>query len=275
MNEEIIQFGDNENLIGILSKPDEIQIDKPIFIFVNSGLLHRVGPFRIYVATSRELVKSNFASLRMDLSGKGDSLPKQNSLNLKDNINQDIVDAMDHLQAKLGVKQFVICGICTGADNAYEISFNDERVKGIVPIDGYAYPTSTFHIKKLSSRLTSKSSWLNLLGKVLPLNRNKSQKRLDKSSVSSDYRMIFPEKAIFKQRLASTLENGTKLLVIFTGGWYMFYNHKNQFKDSIQELYSEDKIQVEYNQKSDHTFILQKDKEWLISTVVDWAKVNF
>jgi len=277
MNEKIIQFGDNQSLIGILSSPDSIQKDKPIFIFVNSGLLHRVGPFRIYVATARELANQNFTSLRMDLSGKGDSLAKQNSLTLKENTNQDIIDAMDYLQESTGVSQFVVCGICTGADNAYEIAFNDDRIKGVIPIDGYAYPTTTFHIKKLMLRLTNFNSWTNLAGKFLPFLAKKDEKtsRLNKSEVTMNYKMIFPEKSAFENNLSQALNKGSKFLVIFTGGWYMFYNYKQQFKNAIGDLFSEDKIKVEHNQKSDHTFILQKDKEWLISTIVNWAKNNF
>ncbi|PCI73548.1 MAG: hypothetical protein COB38_00340 [Gammaproteobacteria bacterium] len=277
MNEKIIQFGDNQNLIGILSSPESIQKDKPIFIFVNSGLLHRVGPFRIYVATARELAKQQFTSLRMDLSGKGDSLAKQNSLSLKENTNQDIIDAMDYLQESTGVSQFVVCGICTGADNAYEIAFSDERIKGVIPIDGYAYPTAKFHFKKLYLRLTNSNSWRNLVSKFLPFIVKKDVKisRLNKSDVTMNYKMIFPEKSVFENKLSQTLNRGSKFLVIFTGGWYMFYNYKHQFKKAIGDLFSEDKIKVEHNKKSDHTFILQKDKEWLISTIVGWAKRNF
>ncbi|PHS19901.1 MAG: hypothetical protein COA86_03900 [Kangiella sp.] len=277
MNEKIIQFGDSQNLIGVLSSPDIIQKDKPIFIFVNSGLLHRVGPFRIYVATARELANQKFTSLRMDLSGKGDSLTKHNSLSLKENTNQDIIDAMDYLQESTGISQFVVCGICTGADNSYEIAFNDERVKGVIPIDGYAYPTTKFHLKKLLLRLTNFKSWTNLASKFLPFLAKTDVKtsRLNKSDVTMNYKMLFPEKSVFENNLSQALNRGSKFLVIFTGGWYMFYNYKQQFKNAIGDLFSEDKIKVEHNEKSDHTFILQKDKEWLISTIVNWAKNNF
>ncbi len=286
MNEKIIQFGDSQNLIGILSLPELIQQDKPIFIFVNSGLLHRVGPFRIYVATARELANQKFASLRMDLSGKGDSLAKQNSLSLKENTNQDIIDAMDYLQESTGVSQFVVCGICTGADNAYEIAFNDERVKGVIPIDGYAYPTTKFHLKKFCLRLTNFSSWKNLTANLLPFiflmpflfrtnKRNVKISRLKKLDVTMNYKMIFLEKSVFENHLSQALNKGSRFLIIFTGGWYMFYNYKRQFEKALGDIFSEDKITVEHNQKSDHTFTLQKDKEWLISTIVTWAKNNF
>lgn len=277
MNEQIIQFGDNQSLIGILSSPEMLQKDKPAFIFVNSGLLHRVGPFRIYVSISRELAKHQFPSLRMDLSGKGDSAVKQNSLSLKENTNQDITDAMDHLQHTLGVSKFIVCGICTGADNAYEIAFNDERVIGVIPIDGYAYPTTKFHLKKLCLRLTNSNSWRNLATKLLPFTqeKNKDEPRLDKSNVSANYRMIFPDKIEFENNLSKALTRGSKFLVVFTGGWYMFYNYKNQFEDSISRIFDDHKIVVKHNPKSDHTYILQKDTQWLISEIVSWTKKHF
>jgi len=277
MNEKIIQFGDNQGLIGVLTSPESMQKDKPIFIFVNSGLLHRVGPFRIYVEAARVLAKQQVTSFRMDLSGKGDSLPKQNSLSLKENTNQDIIDAMDHLQENTGIASFVVCGICTGADNAYEIAFNDDRVKGVIPIDGYAYPTTKFHIKKMFLRICNSNSWKNIANKFLPFRSKNDDRisRINKSDVTTDYRMIFPDKVIFEKDMLQALKRETLFLIIFTGGWYMFYNYPKQFENSISTLFSAEKIEVVHNIKSDHTFILQKDTDWLISTILVWTKKNF
>ena len=273
MNEQVIQFGNQKNLIGVLTQPENSNTERPVFIFVNSGLLHRVGPFRIYVSTARALAKDNFTSFRMDLSGKGDSQPKQNSLSLKENTNQDIMEAMDHLQQTIGAKSFVVCGICTGADNAYEIAFNDDRVKAVIPVDGYAYPTTGFHLRKFFSRLTNINSWKNLVRKVGAL--FSSNNEMGKSELTANYRMVFPEKDHFERNMSRVLDKGVEFLVIFTGGWYMFYNYAQQFADSLTGAFKPKQISVEHNKKTDHTFILQKDKEWLIQTIVDWAKVKF
>ena len=274
MIEEIIRFGDNENLIGILSRPEHITDIKPVFIFVNAGLLHRVGPFRIYVSTARRLVKDQFMSLRMDLSGKGDSQSKNNSLSFKENTNQDIIDAMDHLEGSYTISRFVICGICTGADNAYEAAFTDKRVIGVIPIDGYAYPTPGFYLRKFSSRLGSKRSWVNLAQKMMP-SKGSRDLAVTKSELTSNYRMIFPKKPAFEQSLAASVNRNVSFLVIFTGGWITYYNYKQQFSDSLKVMLSAEGIVVEYNQDTDHTFILQKDKQWLIDTIADWAKVTY
>jgi len=57
MIENIIQFSDNRSMLGVLTEPASPSSKQPAFIFVNSGLLHRIGPFRIYVSLARELAE--------------------------------------------------------------------------------------------------------------------------------------------------------------------------------------------------------------------------
>ncbi len=51
MRERAMKFGDESNLVGVLAEPDagEKQTDTPCVLMLNAGILHHVGPFRIYV----------------------------------------------------------------------------------------------------------------------------------------------------------------------------------------------------------------------------------
>ncbi|MEM9411005.1 MAG: alpha/beta hydrolase, partial [Planctomycetota bacterium] len=57
MNESVCQFGPKNNLMGILTTPDESrQVEgAPIAIVLNAGIIHRVGPFRMHVDLARQL----------------------------------------------------------------------------------------------------------------------------------------------------------------------------------------------------------------------------
>ena len=76
MREQICNFGANNGLFGILTSPDDDAklADAPVAIILNAGIVHRVGPFRMHVDIARQLAAKGFSTLRMDLSGLGDSL---------------------------------------------------------------------------------------------------------------------------------------------------------------------------------------------------------
>ena len=72
MNEEVVKMGKGAQLTGILSRGTESN-HSPVVIMFNAGLLHHVGPFRLWVTLARELARKNIPSLRFDLYAQGDS----------------------------------------------------------------------------------------------------------------------------------------------------------------------------------------------------------
>ena len=58
VTEEPIYFGAGGRLTGILTQPRSLRDESralPRFVFLNAGLLHRVGPNRLYTFLAREL----------------------------------------------------------------------------------------------------------------------------------------------------------------------------------------------------------------------------
>jgi len=274
MNEKIVRFGDKKSMIGILTEPSKESTKDVAFIFLNSGLIHRIGPFQFYVWAARELADDGFACFRIDLSGKGDSAARKSSDSYSDIIKKDVDEAMDRIEKLTGIKKFVICGICTGADNTYEVGFHNDRVVGIVPIDGYAYKTTGFYMRHYGPKVFRFGTWFRLAKRILGMktdNRDEDQVSVPKT----ERQMVFPPKDTYKSQMASTLTRGVKMLVVFTGGWSGFYNYQEQFKEGLPGISSHGGIQVNYLPRSDHTFILRFDRENLISQIRDWAKFHF
>jgi pimeloyl-ACP methyl ester carboxylesterase len=90
----------------------------PAVLFVNTGGVHRIGDGRFTVLMARHLAAQGIASLRMDLSGLGDSLRRDEALTL-DRVyaRYAVADAkagVDWLVAR-GHAKTVMFGICTGA----------------------------------------------------------------------------------------------------------------------------------------------------------------
>ena len=78
MSERPVMIGADRNLMGIVCEPDgPWPASRPAMIMLNAGLIHRVGPNRLHVRLARELAARGFLSLRLDLSGRGDSDPRR------------------------------------------------------------------------------------------------------------------------------------------------------------------------------------------------------
>src|SRR5688500_20259796 len=69
LRERAIRFGSGERLVGILTDPaDGEDAQRPTAVFVTAGMLHRVGPNRLYVTLARRLARLGVPSMRFDLS---------------------------------------------------------------------------------------------------------------------------------------------------------------------------------------------------------------
>ena len=136
MRESIFVSGNSRELIGIFTQPKEsASKEQPIVVMLNAGLLHRVGPFRLHVSLCRKLADAGFSSLRVDLSGIGDSAVVRENLDELKRAEEDVRYFLDSLTERFGVTRFLLLGLCSGADNAHYISVRDKRVVGIVLLD--------------------------------------------------------------------------------------------------------------------------------------------
>ena len=95
MKEQVCQFGPGDNLLGILTTPDEDKkVDgAPIAIILNAGIVHRIGPFRLHVDLARKLANLGFTTLRLDLSGLGDSQARSGKI--ESNQSRALLDVTD------------------------------------------------------------------------------------------------------------------------------------------------------------------------------------
>src|SRR4051812_31655913 len=99
MTEDVLIYNDAQSLVGVLTTPDDNLRDDelPAVILLNGGLLHRVGPNRIYVKIARALATMGLTVLRLDLSNIGDSPPRAENMPIEQSMLADVQDAMDSL----------------------------------------------------------------------------------------------------------------------------------------------------------------------------------
>lgn len=139
MNERAILFGASAALVGVVSEPAGADPSRPAVILLNSGIIHRVGPNRLYVEMARRLVSRGFPVLRFDFSGIGDSPPRQDNLPFAKSSIQETRAAMDYLATTHRSSRFVLAGLCLGAVVSCQTALLDPRVVGTLLINGQGY----------------------------------------------------------------------------------------------------------------------------------------
>ena len=91
MKEEVLQFGQRSSMVGILHSPDGYaNLELPAVLFLNAGLIHRIGPNRIYVKLARQFAQMGFFVFRFDSSGIGDSEVRKDNLPYEKSIIDDV-----------------------------------------------------------------------------------------------------------------------------------------------------------------------------------------
>ena len=159
MKEQALSFGPDRSLIGILTDPPREARGggRPAFLFLNSGVLHRVGPNRLHVKLARELAAAGFPGLRFDLSGIGDSPASGGAEGLADRFVRETQEAMDFLKAARNIDRFVLLGNCSGAGVAFLTALADERVCGAAMIN----PQGQRRVRRYAVRLAkNRKSWM-------------------------------------------------------------------------------------------------------------------
>ncbi len=271
MKERVLQIGEKRRLAAILAEPDPSQLQDaaPCALLLNAGIVHRVGPFRLYVDLARSLAVNGYRSLRLDLSGLGDSVIRPGKLSAKERALVDGREACDWLQSHLGVERFVVMGLCSGAYNAHCLSLIEPRIAGAVFIDGIAFATRLHRwrilLRKLSPRFLRnavKRRWWGLM----PLGAADSAgARLAESE-------FFGAGLTQVQATAEVLQlqsQQLRMLFLYTGGNPDF-SHPRQFREMFGITPDRQKLQVDYLPDAEHTLPLPASRRDAIDRIVAW-----
>jgi len=302
MKEESVSFG--SGLQGVYISAAGSSVDAascPVFVLINAGFLHSVGPNRLYTDLSRRLAVYGFDSLRFDLPGIGNSLETEvepemdaeakavsdgNASQCSSSavVKRSINEALSMLSKKAPLQKFVLCGLCSGADDALEFARNDKRIAGIVAIDSAGFRTPAFYLyhvlQHYPRRLFSLSKWRAALSAVLERAGGKQLLAGDSGGNANDgYRKVSEAKE-FRDRLSDILSRTDdqfakcEILFAYTGGVAHYYNHKGQFLSMINGLDTGGQLQVNYYPDSDHLLLVSAHRERLIKDTINWACSN-
>lgn len=274
MKEATCHFGPNNSLFGILTTPDDdVRIDgAPIALILNAGIVHRVGPFRIHVDIARELASQGFSTLRLDLSGLGDSPARTGKIDIEDRALLDVRDAMDFLSQKTGVNEFTLLGLCSGAYNAHRVAVQDERIVGSVFLDGIVFRTAGYHLRR-TMRFFRFRFWRNAVKRRM-MSRHRENDSESAAFNESEFFEVGVDRDVVVGELKSLLQRNVQMLFLYTDGYDDIVG-RQQFQEMYGLRPDSGPLQVEYYPKSEHTFRLIENRRAACVRIADWITERF
>lgn len=298
MNESVVQFGPARGLVGIVTVPAARDPQRPAVVLLNAGLLHRVGPNRIYVQLARALAAAGHLVMRFDFSGLGDSGPRADHLPYAQSAPLEAREAMDWLSEQHGARSFLLIGHCAGAIFAMLVARDDPRVVGAAmlnPEGGDAQWTEIDRKKKVSQEharnygrraLFSRERWAKLLSgradygsiarvvfkdiiwyRIVGLSfRARQALKASQPAVRAAHA------AQARAYLDPIIARGAALLLLHSEGSTGLEQIRATFGAELDRRIAAGSVQLTIIPQSDHLFTLVARQRQVCATLVEWAR---
>lgn len=262
--DRILRFGPGGQLVGIFSGED-LPADAPVLVLPSAGVVPRSGPFRLHVELARRLHGRGIRSFRFDIPGVGEA-PRIKGVGPQ----EATLAAMDCLAVEAGVEQFVIGGVCSAADLAWETAAADSRVRGMVLLDGLAYTGPWYRFALIAGALHRPvRQWFGVVQRLL-MRRAAGPAAL----TTGDYR-DWPSRDGARRQFAGLVAANVHSLWIYTGGFTAVFLHPRQFAWSFGAATRDPRVVMHYWPDCDHTFFAREHRDRLLSTMTDWFSTTF
>ena len=287
VKEEPLLFGKARSLMGIITDPPKSPRDEnfPAVIFLNAGIVHRIGPHRMFVKMARSLANLGFVVLRFDHSGIGDSKARNDRLSFERSSVSETREAMDCLGTIRGSKRFVLVGLCSGTPTSFRTACSDPRVVGLVLLNGVLESPDKINQEVIAYVLNHKIARSYWQGKLfhppswLKMISGKANYKQIVNVLTSYLRdLCVPDaKAVFGANhivgdLRSLIERGVKLLFVYSEGTAVLEYFRMALDKEIRKLRASERVKIQIIQRTDHTFTLLRHQEELLGLVCDWAR---
>jgi pimeloyl-ACP methyl ester carboxylesterase len=286
VRERVVRFGPHQSLVGILTSSKGAPADLPHVVFVNAGIIHRVGPNRLYVDMARAVAALGFSVLRFDLAGLGDSDANLGGGSLLDSAMHDVRGAMDHLAETRQARKFLVFGLCSGANYAMLTAFADPRVIGVMLIDPTVARTRRSTMVHVVRRLRNMSTLRELVLLRHPVFRrslgarsNAAMSVVQAAEGQSGQRadVVVPDmgEAGVRAALTQLIDRGVHMMIVFTGGVNHVYNYYGQLFDLLPGIDFRQQLTLEYMPDTDHTVSDASGRARFIVTLSEWLQRAF
>jgi len=277
-------------LFGVLTVADgSARAARPAVLMLNSGSVHHIGPNRLWVRLARRWAARGITVLRIDLSGIGDSAPRQGA---EENVvysahaAQDIAAALAFLRAHIGDGECHLVGLCSGAYHALKAAVAGQALASSLMINPLTYfwhdgdelsdikEYEVFALmSKYRSKLFTREPWAKLA-------RGKLEIRLIAQVVARRlWNIVAPYLLDVAQLLRLRLEDdlaselfaaarcGIRLQFVFAVHAPGFVLLRKQGGYAIRQLLKRQQASIDFVPHADHTFTRMEARERLVATL--------
>lgn len=262
MTEVCCQLGEHRGLAGIISEPAGPR-PRAVCVLVNAGLVPKSGPYRLYVELARRLACDGIAALRFDLGGIGDSRPDASGQPLKERTSRELRAAIDELLRRYPeVREVIVGGVCSGAEDAFRHAEVDPRVTGVFMIDPFSYRTAGWWWRSLAHRAVRRA--LRATGLHEPVLAPRVTAADGTSGRVVSYRYM--EHAESSRILKAMIARRVRVHFIYTGSQNTF-NHEQQLQRMFEGIAFEGCVTLDHRPRLDHTQLLAEDRALIANAV--------
>lgn len=249
---------------------------RPVLVVLNTGISHRVGHHRMHVDLCRAVARGGMMAVRFDFRGIGDSAsldggdPAEGAL-------ADIGQVLRELGDRFRARRFVLCGLCSGADQSIHFASQDERVVGVALIDPQIPRTRRHRVAVAFGRLRMWSTWRNLI-----LGRSRAYGRLlrPRSAPADESPDEYLERQLNRPEsrdalgrcFAAAIDRGVKILAVFTTEERERWSYRGQLFDAFPDVRLEGAVTLVELHDADHLLSRAGDRAKLIQTVTSWMQ---
>jgi pimeloyl-ACP methyl ester carboxylesterase len=101
-------------------------------IMLNSGMVNRCGPQRLYRNFAQEACKEGLAVIRVDLAGVGDSQADTDETHFDNHRKEDVDVIVKYARAKWPSAKIVLQGLCAGSRVSFKTAKNNPDIDGVL-----------------------------------------------------------------------------------------------------------------------------------------------
>jgi pimeloyl-ACP methyl ester carboxylesterase len=272
-----VMIGARKTLVGIVTQPVDYEpTDQPVFLILNSGIIHRVGHHRMYVTLAQLLAGLGRQVLRFDLSGIGDSDSRDDARSIFESALTDVREAVDWLFAARGARRVILVGLCSGADQALVYGISDPRVCGLVLLDPSIPPTGQHMLRYFLKRFVAPEAWLNFgTGRGLFWKTVRKRLGLTYDDGRERYAVNLNDPAVrgfLQDAYQRVVDLEIKCLAVFSSGLQHQHSYRRQILDAFPAIDFKGNLRLEYFAGCDHVFSSRSDRNRLFRTMLDWIQ---
>jgi pimeloyl-ACP methyl ester carboxylesterase len=274
--ERAVLLGPRRSLVGILARPAAPGASSPpAIVILNTGIIHRVGPHRLFVLLSRALARTGLTVLRFDFSGIGDSDPRPDGRAPLESCLADISDALDWLEQETSPPRIILVGLCSGADHAVLYGHTDPRVAGLVLVDPSIPATALFYMQYIGQRMARLRNWISVI---------RGRSNIVRLWVGHTFAAVWPggrtrPMTLQNMRMHADLEriyqrsvaSGLQMLAVFTAESTR-QTYREQMIDAFPNVAFGDQLTLEHIPGSDHLFSTDAHRRQLVDMVIGWLE---